>query len=56
MGFEGLDKNILLAVLEWELGWSVEGEEAGSGGLQALGSCNLYNIFKKVIIFSFEVL
>ena len=42
MDSEGLDKNTLLAVLEWELGWSVE-EEAGSGGWQALGSCNLYN-------------
>ena len=51
MDSEGLDKNILLAGLEWELGWSVEGEEAGSGGLQALGSCNLYNIDKNVMFF-----
>ena len=44
MDSEGLDKNILLAVLEWELGWSVEEEVAGSGGWQALGSYNLYNM------------
>ena len=50
MDSEGLDKNILLAVLEWELEWSVEGEEAGSGDWQALGSCNLYNIYEKVML------
>ena len=44
MDSEGLDKNTLLAVLEWELEWSVEEEEARSGGWQALDSYNLYNM------------
>ena len=32
--------------------WSVEGEEAGSGGWQVLGSCNLDDIDTQPIIFN----